>query len=239
LVRKKSLLVYNSDRKFNYNLLHENKVKQKIRVDTSNYDEVKEEMDKLRKMSKRYPIRNDKEYIIYNDSIVVDSILEDLCTYGYSVAYYTDSTVPYWAIKLLSNNKHNEIIYKLKDHYEPKEIENLELASMGVTTIVDAPIEIPNINPNKLLLSLHDLKVNLDKVQFNFVPLASIGEENKKYYTYSEKKELYYCKPKYQYQYIEFIRESLSYWKQNIYIICDDIEYHWWNNKIEEEKSKR
>lgn len=126
-------------------------------------------MDDLEKRSRRIPLRDDKEYIIYQELYTKRyphwenciSTVERWLTIQITIA-------PYYVIKQLANHLDSEIVYKVRDKFTPEEITNIELAYMATKVIIDVPVVVPDISPYDILFSLHCLKTNVDRVYLSF-----------------------------------------------------------------------
>lgn len=221
MARPKSLLVSNSDRKLNYNFIdkkaHEEET---VKVTAENRDDILEELLILEKRSKRYPLRNEKEYVMGQPLADKDpEVFEKICGYGGKLNYHVLSTVSVKEFDLLVLNPSNEVIYPLKDEYTDEELRNIKETSKGVKTSILAPIVVPDVNPHKVLISLNGLKADIDNVYITFPPLeAEHYAEDKHSKYYSNYGDSYYCHFDTKFLYVEILRNSLSFWKQNIVV---------------------
>lgn len=221
MTRKKSLLIGNSDRYYNLQLVPSTPLEEKIKITRLNEKQVEEEMDELSRKSKRIPRRNDKSYIMYQEKYTNDRLIEKVIKHGGSISYYTDTLIPHYVIKGMSMNNRSEAIYSMRKQFSKREISNVIETFKACEVKVDVPVIIPDISPYDILFSLHDLKTNVDAIHLTFPPLreSEIGERHLKYYS---KKEdgLYHLSSYYKYRYFKYIQTSLSIWAIHIHIIC-------------------
>lgn len=223
--RKKSLTIHNTDRYVNIKLLEKYKIEKYIKVTSLNKDEIKSKMKDLKEKSRRLPMRDDEHYLLYNEPCMDDKLTELVMEHSGGISYYTSSVVPYYIIEHLAKKSNSQAIYQIKNEFTPKEVENVELASMATETVIDLPVVLPYTNPYDVMFSLHPLKVHVDKVHISFPPLRD-NEMSEKCEDFYELKEdgLYHAKGQDRFQFVKYIRESLSIWKMNIYLICEDKE---------------
>ena len=221
--RKKSLTILNTDIFYNCELETTEQIKGYIKVSPLNEDTIQKEMDNLEAKSRRLPLKDSNHYLIYHEKYLNDKLVESIIKHGGGVSYYTDSVAPYYVINQLSLHTNSEIIYTLRDKFTPKEIKNVELASMATRVVVDCPIVVPNINPYDVLFSLHSLKVHVDKVQFSFPRLheKELTKANLPYYD-KDAEGLYNLKAEIRFRYFKYIQTSLSIWKMYIILLCED-----------------
>lgn len=238
--RKKRLTIYNTDRYYNVNLMLRTDLESKIKVTKLNEKTIEAEMDKLAEVSGRLNERDNKSYIMYQESYLNDTLLQKLMRHAGSLTYYTDTEVPYYVIKGLANNPNSEAVYGSRRDFTYDEVDNVALTFTASTVVIDVPVVIPDISPYDLLFMLHPLKTNVDKVQLSFPKLkkSEIAPRHAKYY--HKVGDFYEVKPKIKYRYFKYIQTSLSIWKMNIYIVCDSPEdKHALNMLIERELNKR
>lgn len=211
----------------------------KIKIHRLNEDEIEKDMDKMKEKSKRFPIKDNKEYIIFQEKYTNDRLIRKVIQHGGTVSYYTDSIVPYYVLKQLATHTDSEVIYQIREQFTDNQIENVNLAFMATQVVIDCPVVVPDNSPYDILFSLHDLKTDVDHVQLSFPPLRDIEERHEEYY---EKREdgLYHLKPGYQYRYYEYIEKSLSLWAMNIFIITNtEYDHEELSKIIDKVKSKR
>jgi len=238
MVREKRLNIGNSDKHYNINLMKSKDIEEKLKVHRLNEKRIESEMDTLESRSRHLPLRDAKEYLIYQEKYTNDRLIRKIISHGGSVSYYTTSIVPYYVLKQLANHTESEVIYSIKPEYTDREKENIQLSYMATKVIIDCPMVIPDMSPYDLLFALHDLKTNVDKVQLSFPPLAEIADRHKEYYELRNGK--YYVKPHYKYMFFKYIQHSLSLWKMNIWIIADDdIDYGEMRRIVDKAKRKR
>lgn len=238
--RKKRLTIYNTDRYFNINLMLREELESKIKVTKLNEKEIEADMDLLKARSKRMNVRDDKEYIIYQESYTNDTLIDKLINHAGAVTYYTQTTVPYYVVKGLANNTTSEIVYASREDFSFEEVNNVELSFMATSVVVDVPVVVPDISPIDVLFMLHSLKTNVDRVQLSFPRLREeeISERHRKYY--HKVGDYYEVKPKVKYRYFKHIQTSLSIWKMNIYVVCDSKDdYEAVNKLVQKDLDKR
>lgn len=238
--RQKRLNIGNTDRHYNVNLMQRSDIESKTKVTRLNEKEIEENMDILAEKSTRYPLRDGNEYIIYQEKYTNDTLISKMTKHAGQITYYTDTIVPYYIIKQLAGSPESEAVYMARPKFTPKEAENIELCSMATNVVIDVPVVIPDTNPYDLLFALHPLKTHVEKVQLSFPPLekSMVREEHKKYYR--EVDGRYHVHPKYQFEYFKHLQNSLSIWKMNLWIVCEnDYQYTKVKSYIEKEKNKR
>ena len=238
--RQKRLTIYNTDRYFNVNLMLRSELEEKVKVTKLNEKAIEEDMDALARESGRLKERNDKSYIMYQESYLNDTLLHKLMNHAGSLTYYTDTTVPYYVVKGLANNPKSEAVYGARKDFTFDEVDNVALMYTASSVVIDLPVVIPDISPYELLFMLHPLKTNVDKVQLSFPRLKhnEMSERHMKYY--HKVGDHYEVKPKIKYRYFKYIQTSLSIWKMNIYIVCDSKDdYNAVNLLIQKELNKR
>lgn len=238
--RKKRLTVYNTDRYFNINLMLREELESKVKVTKLNETDIEKQMDELELKSNRLKVKDDKEYLVYQESYSNDTLLNKLMNHAGSLTYYTDTTVPYYVIKGLANNVTSEAVFSSREDFTYDEIDNVALTSSATSVIVDVPVVIPDISPYDILFMLHPLKNHVDKVQLSFPRLRpnEMSERHKKYY--HKVGDFYEVKPKIKYKYFKHIQTSLSIWKMNIYIVCDSKDdYQTLDKMVQRDLDKR
>lgn len=220
MARIKALNVGNTDRNYNCYIAHVDEIDDFVKVNTLNEEEIEKEMDFLKSKSKRIPLRDSNNYLVYHDKYKNDTLIHKIVKHGGGIRYYTHSIVPYHVVKELAMNLNSEAIYMLKPRYTEREQENVALTFMSTKVIIDAPIIMGKIDPYEVLFSLHDLKTDVDDVQFSFPPLheQEMTDKTKKFYT---KKEdgLYHPIGEYVFDYFKEVQNSLSIWAMNIKLI--------------------
>ena len=221
--RKKSLTIHNTDRYVNIKLLEKYKIDQSTKVTSLNKKEIEKKLLKLKKKSRRLPLKDDENYILYDETYMDDGFAELIMQHSGGISYYTENTVPYYIIEHLASKSDSQAIYAIKKEYSNKEVANIELASMATETVIDLPVVLPYTNPYDVMFSLHPLKVHVDKVHLSFPPLSEseLMECSKDFYELKED-GLYHADVSSRFEFVRYIRESLSIWKMNIYLICED-----------------
>ena len=238
MARIKRLNIGNTDKHFNVNLMKRKDIEDKTMIHRLNEDDIEEQMDYLADKSRRIPLRDGKEYIIFQEKYTNDKMIRKVIAHGGSVSYYTNTIVPYYVLEQLAQHTSSEAIYAIQSEYTDEQIENIELAYMATRVVIDCPVIMPDMSPYDLLFALHDLKTDVDQVQLSFPPLREITDRHKEYYQQIE--GLYHVKPKYKYQYFKYIQNSLSLWKMNIWIVADNNrDYQALEKMVNEEKEKR
>lgn len=239
--KPKNLTIGNTNRYVNFHLLDKSEIAKKIKVSSLNAKEIEEEMDELAKQSRRIPKKNDKEYIVYHEKYVNDTLVDKIIKHGGKVSYYTTTIVPYYILKKLSMNLDSEVIYAARKTFTPEECHNVELAYTATKVIIDIPIVIPDTNPYDCLFSLHSLKTNVDRVQLSFPPLQPSEHRGFRDAYYKEKDDgLFHLDPYHKYEFTQRIRVSLSIWKMYVYLITENEEdYREINQYLERFKNKR
>lgn len=236
---RKFLNIGNSSRIFNINLMTRESIAKKIKIHRLNEDKIEKEMDLLAKKSKRFPIKDQNEYIIFQEKYTNDKLIRKVIQHGGTVSYYTDSTVPYYVLKQLATHTDSEVIFQIREEFTDAQVENVNLSFMATQVIIDCPVVVPDNSPYDILFSLHDLKTDVDKVQLSFPPLREIAERHEKYYEQRDD-ELYHLKPMYQYQYYGHIERSLSLWAMNIFIVANtDYDHKELKKYVDKARSKR
>lgn len=238
--RVKRLLIQNSDRYYNVNLMKRSDIEEKIKVTRLNEQAIEEDMDILAARSIRYPAKDQNSYIIYQEKYTNDNLITKMMKHAGGISYYTDSIVPYYILQELSSNLNSECIYSLRPNFSVKEIENIDLAYTATRVIIDCPIVIPDMSPYDLLFILHDLKTNVDNVQLSFPSLteAEFKPRHKEYY--HKVGNLYEVKPNYKFSFFKHVQTSLSIWKMNLFLVADsDEDYAELQALIDQDMSKR
>lgn len=238
--RVKRLNINNTDRHFNVNLMQKQDIEQKVMVTRINEKEIEENMDLLKARSKRFPVRDTTEYIIFQERYTNDRLIKKVIQHGGGISYYTDTILPYYVLTQLSMNLASEVIYSMRKEFTDKEQENIELSYMATKVIIDLPVIIPDINPYDVLISLERLKTNVDKVQVSYPPLHKdeIADRHREYY--QQDGDYFYVKPHYKYDYFKYIQTSLSIWKMNIWLVCDnDKDFEAVDKFVQKEKDRR
>lgn len=238
--RQKRLNINNTDRHYNINLMQAKEIENKVMVTRLNEKEIEENMDSLAKRSRRFPVRDTLEYIIFQERYTNDRLIKKLIQHGGSITYYTNTILPYYVLTQLSMNLSSEVVYSMRKEFTDKEQENIELSYMATKVIIDLPVVIPDINPYDVLMSLEKLKTNVDNVQLSYPPLhkSEIADRHKEYY--EQKGDFFYVKPHYKYDYFKYIQTSLSIWKMNIWLVCDnDLDFIAVDRFVQKERDRR
>lgn len=237
--RKRFLNIYNSDRSRNTNLTTTEEVSKSIKVTRLNEGEIEKEMDELAKASDIIAVRDEKKYLIYKQKYGNDTVNHKVIKHGGFIQYYSDGRVPLPIINDLAQVPQSEIIYACKKEHPKEDVDNVYLASMATSVVVDVPVVLPDINIYDYLFSLHPLRYHVDKVRLSFPPLqeTELSSRHKKYYYLHNGK--YYMKAKYKYQCFCHLQEPLSTWKMNLWIVCDDqLDREKVHNLIEKDNKK-
>lgn len=195
----------------------------KIKVTRLNEEQIEKEMDELARKTRHIPLRDENEYLIYQDKYSNDRITQKIMNHGGRVSYYTTSIVPYYIVKQLSMNLESEVIYLVRKDFTDQEVENIEMSNMATRVILDCPLVVPDMSPYDLLFAVHDLKGNVDQIQISFPSLTEIAPRHEQYYEQYEDGK-YYLKSMYKFRYFKYIQNSLSIWKMNIFILADSEE---------------
>lgn len=222
--RQKKLTVGNTDRHFNLNLLLENDYRGKATpVNKESLREIQQTMEELKRQSRRMPMMNDKTYEVTYDSNMDDGLFTDICMHGGGVKFRTDSVAPYYVIQQLASNPDSEIVYTSLDEVTDKRRQNVELSFMATKTSVEVDVKLPETGPWDLVFDLEPLKLTIDNLYLNF-PIIEDREDIPEGYIhfYNPTPKGYQLKAKYRYRYFKYIQASLSIWKMNIYLICED-----------------
>lgn len=237
--RQKRLNILNTDRHFNINLMRASDIEKKVKVNRLNEATIEKEMDELARKSKRYPLRNKTEYIIYQEKYTNDNLIQKVIKHGGGITYYTSTIIPYYVLTQLAMNLNSEVVYSIRKNFTDREQENIELSYMATRVIIDVPVVIPDISPYELLFSLEKLKTDVDKIQLSFPPLRpeEISERHKEYY--EQVGDLFYVKAQYKYEYFQYIQTSLSLWKMNIWIVTTTEEEYEAMDKIIQKAVKK
>ena len=222
MAKNKTLTIYNSDRYFNIATKDKETINNSIKVTRLNEQEIENKMDDIKIKSGRYKIKDNNRYMFFNEKYNNDKLIEKVCNYAEGVFYYTDSVVPYYVFKQLSNKEDSAVIYRMREKFTDKEIDNIALSFMGTKVIIDISVVLPSVNPYEIIRNLHAVKTNVDEVHLTFPYLATINEQQKDFYELKNGK--YYLKPEYQVDFAERLRVSLSVWKMYIYILVDEEE---------------
>ena len=217
--KNKTLTIYNSDRYFNIHAKTKDEFQEYIKVTRLNEDEIEKEMNGLEKKSKRYKAKTDKKYMLFNEHYNNDRLIEKICAHSSGVIFYTDTVVPYYIFKQLSNNKNSTVVYQMKEEFTDKQIDNISLSYMGVKVVIDVAITFPYVNPYLIVKGLYSLKMSVDEIHLSFPRLTSVNEEQEEYYFYDG--EGYDVKPDYKYDFTTKLRLPLSVWKMYLYIITN------------------
>ncbi|ASR79823.1 hypothetical protein JANET_153 [Bacillus phage Janet] len=221
MARKRLCNIYNSDRSINANFTLVKDENAAIKVTRLNEEEVEQAMDKLSEQSELFPIRDDKRYMIFKQKYGNDTLNSKIFKHGGYIQYYSEGKAPIPVINALAKVPTSEIIYAPQKEYPRDVVENVHLASMATSVVVDVPIVLPDINVYDYLFALYPLRYHVDKVRVSFPPLEpeEMTKERKKYYT--KRKGKYYMKPQYKYECFCHLQEPLSTWKMNIWLVCD------------------
>lgn len=223
MAKNKTLTIYNSDRYFNIDTKDKDKINENIKVTRLNEDEVEEGINKLIEKSTRYKLKDNKRYILFNEKYNNDRLIEKVCNHGGEVTYYTESVVPYYVLKQLSGSDTSSVVYKMRESFTDKEIDNISLSFMGTKVIIDISVALPQVNPYDIIRNLHPLKTNVDEVHLSFPRLKEITLEQEKFYFFDG--EGYELKAKYKVDFAERVRVSLSVWKMYIYILTSSHDH--------------
>lgn len=221
--RKKSLTIHNTDRYVNIKLLEKHKIENYIKVTSLNKDTIAKDMEKLKSKSRRLPLKDTNHYLLYDEPYMDDKFTELVMHHSGGLSFYTDKTVPYYIIEHLASKPNSQAIFTIRPEYSRKEIENIELTSMATETVIDLPVVLPYTNPYDVMFSLHPLKVHVDKVHISFPPLREqeLTECSQPFYELRED-GLYHALEEDRFEFVRYLRESLSIWKMNIFLICED-----------------
>lgn len=221
MTRKKSLNVHNTDRMFNLNLTTKQEEADFTKVTRINEKEIERSMDELKRKSRRFNRRDNKKYLLYKQRYGNDTIQDKVFDHGGFVYYYTTDKVPIPVVNRLAGVPQSEVIYFCKKEHELEDVVNVQLASMATQVTVDVPIVLPDINPYDYLFSLYPLRYHVDKIKLSFPSLREdeIQSRHKKYYVLYN--GAYHLKAKYKYECFNALKEPLSTWKMNIWLVCD------------------
>lgn len=230
MAKSKSLTIYNSDRYFNINTKNKEDINRAIKVTHANEEIIENNLDEVAQKSTRYSIKDNNSYMLFNEKYNNDRLIEKICKYGGEVYYYTDSVVPYYVFKDLAMNKNSYTVYRMREGFTDKEIDNIALSFMGTKVIIDISVVFPYVNPYDIIRGLHDVRTNVDEVHLTFPKLREIEKEQEKYYYYDG--EGYCLYPEYKVDFAEHLRVSLSIWKMYIYILTSEEDEQEVKNEI-------
>lgn len=239
--RSKSLLIGNSDRYYNLQLISSKPLEDKIKITRLNEDEIEKQMDELAAKTRRVPLKDEEAYILYQEKYTNDRLIDKIINHGGRVTYYTDTVVPLYVIKGLSMHTASEVVYSMRKKFTKREIENVMEAFKATEVKIDVPIVIPDMSPYDILFSLHSLKTNVDAIQLTFPPLheKEMGERHNKYYELKDD-GYYHMKSLYKFRFFKYIQTSLSTWAMHIHIICfSKEEYDGIDEYVQEDLDKR
>lgn len=221
MARKRVLNIHNSDRLYNLNLTTKQEEANFIKVTRLNEAEIERNMDKLKKQSKRFNLRDNNTYLLYKQRYGNDTVQDKIFDHGGFVYYYTTDKVPIPVINKLAGVPQSEVIYYCKKEHTLEDVKNVQLASMATKVSIDVPIVLPDINPYDYLFSLYPLRYHVDKVKISFPALqeGEIQKRHKPYYVFYN--GAYHLKSKYKFRCFKYLQDPLSVWKMNIWLICD------------------
>lgn len=224
--RQKKLTVGNTDRHFNLNLLLESEYRGRATpVNKDSFKEIQRDMNELRAQSRRLPVMDDNLYEITYTTDMDDGLFTDLCNHGGGIKFRTSTVAPYYVIQQLANNPDSEIIYTRIESIDSKRRQNVELAFMATKTSVEVDITLPMEGPWDLVFDLEPLKLTLDNLYLRFPIITDRRDIPKGFiHMYEKLPEGYRLLPEYRYKYFKHIQTSLSIWKVNIYLICEDTD---------------
>jgi len=244
MARKRRLNIGNTDRVFNLTLVDKSDFDYSV-VTTQTQDEITKHIEQQAKESGLLAERDDKHYLIFKSPLANDSLNQNLFRYGGQVTYYSDGVVPYPIVQLLSENrKFSKVCYQFKKQYDIEEIKNVNLVAMAGTVVLDLPIVYSQMTPYQVLVSLFDLRYKVDRVELAFPALSVEDVEGnpslREFYIQSESDSATYeLKSEYKYEFFDEIRDSLSSWKMNVFLICDNEKDHKRLAKLQEVDSKK
>ena len=207
------------------------------KVTHSNEEEIEKDMDELISKSRRYVMRDENHYMLFNEKYNNDRLIEKVCKHGGKITYYTDSVLPYYVLKDLSSHPDSEVVYRMRNGFTAKEVDNIALSFMGTKVIIDISVVFPYVNPYDIIRSLHDIKTNVDEVHLSFPRILEIDEKQEKFYFFDG--EAYDLKPEYKVDFADKIRVSLSVWKMYIYILTSSRDFEDVDDVITKLKQQR
>ncbi|MDU6503563.1 MAG: hypothetical protein E6533_14275 [Klebsiella pneumoniae] len=237
MAKNKTLTIYNSDRYFNIHTKDKKEISKSIKITHANEEEIEKNLDKIANKSSRYILKDDNTYMLFNEKYNNDRLIEKVCKHGGGVYYYTDSIIPYYVFKDLSTNQNSAVVYKMRERFSDKEIDNIALSFMGTKVIIDISVVLPYVNPYEIIRNLHPIKTNVDEVHLTFPKLRTIEDKQKRFYDFDG--EGYILKPEYKIDFAERIRVSLSVWKMYIYILTSEEDHQDVTNEITKLKKQK
>lgn len=237
MAKNKTLTIYNSDRYFNIDTKDRDKISEHIKVTRLNEDEVERDLDIIKNKSTRYKLKDDKSYILFNERYNNDRLIEKVCNHGGEVTYYTESVVPYYVLKQLSNSNNSSVVYKMRESFTNREIDNIALSFMGTKVIIDISVVLPKVNPYEVLRNLHPIKTNVDEVHLTFPRLKEIEPGQERFYKFDG--EGYELLAKYKVDFAERVRVSLSVWKMYIYILTSKHDHEEVTEQIDKLRAEK
>ena len=221
MARQRRLNIFNSDRIHNLNLTTKQEEANFTKVTRLNEKKIEQEMDQLKEKSTRFNKRNKKRYLIYKERYGNDTVQDKIFNHGGYISYYTTDRIPIPVIGRLAAIPQSEAIFLCKKDFSLEEVRNVHLASMATKVTIDVPIVLPDMNVYDYLFSLYPLRYHVDKVNISFPALSEkeIQERHKPFYIFYN--GMYHLKAIYKYQCFQYLREPLSTWKMNIWLVCD------------------
>jgi len=221
MARQRRLNIFNSDRIHNLNLTTKQEEANFTKVTRLNEKKIEQEMDQLKEKSTRFNKRNKKRYLIYKERYGNDTVQDKIFNHGGYISYYTTDRIPIPVIGRLAAIPQSEAIFLCKKDFSLEEVRNVHLASMATKVTIDVPIVLPDMNVYDYLFSLYPLRYHVDKVNISFPALSEkeIQERHKPFYVFYN--GMYHLKATYKYQCFQHLREPLSTWKMNIWLVCD------------------
>lgn len=227
-MRDKRLNVHNTDKMFNLRFFLRDK-NDIVKVSILNREAIRKDMQSLKEESTLIPKRDTKTYIIFQEVMQDDALVQDIFNHGGFVTYYSDGNIPYHIVKLLHKNKKtSRVMVLIKSTYGYEEIRDIALTSMSGTVCVDVPIVYGVSDYTQVVAGLSDIRYRVDRVELSFPPLTEkeynkaveINTNVRKYYKKKEGK--YYLKSEYKYNFFNYIRNACSHWKMYLYLLCDN-----------------
>lgn len=192
-----------------------------IEVVPNNYAEIKKELRELADDTEDFIIRNDKKYIIYQNSNIDDELVGLLFDYSEEVIYYTNTIAPSYIIEKVARNRYtSSIMYSVLSPMSYERAENIQEASTAGQVSLDVYLT-GDMHPFDVISTLNKVRYAVDKVYIDF---------NRNIYNTYEK----------EYEFFNELRDPTAAWKMNIYIIyLSQDEYDYLTNQAKIDRKKR
>ena len=232
--RKKHLTIYNTDKYYNLNLTMAKNERNFIPVNILTEKKIKAYFESTSPME---ILKNPAVFSYTQDTFLDNDLVLTMINKGAIVMYKTfngrrghSGIVPDEILDALANSNRGGVMFGMEPDPHRDYIDSVAKAHEATMVYIDCPVIVPDISPERVLVSLEPLATNVDEVQIDFPPLhmdkkhQELRDWEKPYYYITSKDHLWHVYPKHEFKFFLGLKNSLSAWGMQINMVMHDEE---------------